>query len=519
MAVIALATGNHEAAEPHFRRALRKPGGRTDPRLYANLGACLGRKGDYRGAEAAYRQSIRLEPSARRWHELGTALALQLKFAAARQAFTKAIALEPSALAWYALSTAQRGLEQWDDAARSCREAIKLKPDFPEAIATLSSLLCRRWEHGDTWDVLDEAIEAAEAACFHDLTWDNLSTVAVQHQLAGHWEEALETWDKLLDYGAISPHNRALRSMIPLIRGEFEEGFREYQYIFESHLDRSIYPTDRPRWDGRPTDGAIVVCSTHGYGDCFHFIRYAKLLRERCSRVIVAALSNSGHHHAASVLARCPGVDEVITDYTQIPEHDAWAPIMSLPDHFGTPAEMLLGAVPYLTADPAAIDRWRPFCGGLPGFKVGICFRGDPRNNTDPRRSYPPELLAPLADVPGVTLIALQMGRDDEIEHLPIRPVPDRMSWMDTAAIMAQLDLVIAPDTGLTHLAGAMGVPTWVVLSDPADWRWLLDRDDSPWYPSVRLFRQKPRGAWPEVFSRIEAALRSLVSCQLSVVS
>ena len=128
--------------------------------------------------------------------------------------------------------------------------------------------------------------------------------------------------------------------------------------------------------------------------------------------------------------------------------------------------------MPYLWPNSPTVERWRPVAEAIPGFKIGVCWRGDSRNHTDPRRSFKPELLAPLAEIPGVTLLALQLGRDDEIAGLPIHPVPGRETWMDTAAVIAGLDLVIAADTGIAHLAGAMGVPTWIALNDPPDWRY-----------------------------------------------
>ena len=298
--------------------------------------------------------------------------------------------------------------------------------------------------------------------------------------------------------------------MIPLIKGEYAEGFAEYQYVFESEQDRSIYPRDRPKWDGTPVMGTIVVCATHGYGDCFQFIRYAGRVRARCGRLVVAALENSGHHHAATLLGRASGVDEVITDFSRVPDHDAWIPMLALPHIFGTTLDTVPARVPYLWPDRETLERWRPVGESIPGFKIGVCWRGDSKNHTDPP-AFKPDFLAPLAEVPGVTLLALQQGRDDEIEGLPLHPIAGRENWMDTAAVMAGLDLVISAETGVAHLAGAMGIPTWIPLNDPPDWRWLLEREDSPWYPTVRLFRQKPRGAWPEVFERILAALQLLM--------
>jgi len=471
---------------PHARRTA--PHRAPSPRALANLAAKLALKGEYRAAEAAYRRALAIEPTAARWYGLAGAIR------GSRRAGT---------------------LDRIDECAGACRAAIALDLEFAEAHGTLALLCSEQWQAGGPWELLDEGIGAAWLAYRLTECAEYLANYALLCQLAGQYDRALRAWDALVGAGIATADQRLFRSMIPLIKGDLVEGFREYQCVYEPGIDDSVYPHVRQRWDGTPTDGTIVIVASHGFGDCFQFLRYAELVRQRCGRVAVAALESSGHDHAASVFAGYPGVDAVFTDNRAVPEHDYWIPVLALPHVFGTALDTI--PPPCRPAlDPQVVNRWSLRAGipGAPGpgFRVGVAWRGHTKNRNDPRRSFDPALLAPLASIPGVSLVALQIGRDDEIVGLPIAPIPGRENWMDTAAVISHLDLVITCETGIAHLAGTMGVPTWIALNHPPEWRWLLDREDSPWYPSVRLFRQRPRGDWPDVFARIEASLRTLAS-------
>jgi hypothetical protein len=216
------------------------------------------------------------------------------------------------------------------------------------------------------------------------------------------------------------------------------------------------------------------------------------------------------------LLATCPGIDRLVGQREPLPAFDVHLPLLSLPGVFGTDLETIPTTVPYLRIDPAAVERWQREL-GTEGFKVGIVWQGSTSHRGDRWRSMPLAQFAPLAAVPGVRLISLQKGAGSEqLAALgglfPVVDLGDRLdaggAFLDTAAVMAGLDLVVCCDTAVAHLAGALGVPVWVALAYAPDWRWLLGREDSPWYPTMRLFRQDRRGDWDGVFARLADALR-----------
>jgi hypothetical protein len=218
------------------------------------------------------------------------------------------------------------------------------------------------------------------------------------------------------------------------------------------------------------------------------------------------------------LLARTPGIERLLAHGELVPEFDLHVPLLSLPRLFGTTLENVPVDVPYLDAEPELVETWHRRLASYPGFKIGIAWQGNPKFRLDRVRSIPLAEFEPLADVPGVHLLCLQKGLGREQLAAPQRrfPVTDLSgqldestgAFVDTAAVMKNLDLVITSDTSIAHLAGVLGVPVWVALHDVPDWRWLLNRDDSPWYPTMRLFRQSSLGQWEDVFHRIAKALR-----------
>jgi hypothetical protein len=261
----------------------------------------------------------------------------------------------------------------------------------------------------------------------------------------------------------------------------------------------------------------ILLHAEQGLGDTIQFVRYAPLVKARGGRVLVEC-----RRPLLGLLKTCPGIDRLVVAGDPLPAFDVHAPLLSLPGILGTVLEAIPCSIPYLTADPALVAQWRDKLAALDGVRVGIAWQGNPQYLMDRQRSIPLAQFAPLADLPGVRLISLQKGPGaEQIGQLQGRfPVVDWTAdldersgpFMDTAAILANLDLVILSDSVLAHLAGALGVTVWMAVPKLPDWRWLLDGEDSPWYPTMRLFRQQAWGNWPDVFQQMRSALTERIA-------
>jgi hypothetical protein len=298
-----------------------------------------------------------------------------------------------------------------------------------------------------------------------------------------------------------------------LVDGDFARGWPEYEGRLR--IPGHVPPHNLPRWTGQPLAGrSLLLVAEQGIGDTLQFVRYARLLKERGARVVLAVPAALGR-----LLACDPDLGELfILGYAkELPRCDFCLPLLSAPAALGTSAATIPSDVPYLTADPELTDRWRRELAAVEGFKIGIVWQGARNYHLDCLRSIPLADFAPLASLPGVRLISLQKGFGSEqvaTVDFPVLDLSGRLdevagAFMDTAAVIRSLDLVVTPDTAIAHLAGALGVPVWVALQFSPDWRWLRDRDDSPWYPTMRLFRQTTLGEWPDVFERIAQAVQT----------
>jgi hypothetical protein len=276
-------------------------------------------------------------------------------------------------------------------------------------------------------------------------------------------------------------------------------------------------PLLQPQWNGFPLEGrtVLLVCE-QGFGDVIQFIRYAAVLKEQGARVIFEC-----RERLMPLMTGCSGVDVLIAQGTTLPPYDVYAPLLSIPGLVGTSVDRVPCKVPYLATSGALVEKWRAKLSGCREFKVGINWQGSRQYRGDSHRSIPLECLAPVAEVPGVRLFSLQKGDGTEqldelgdrfgITDLGSELDVETGAFMDTAAVMKSLDLVISCDTAVSHLAGALGVPVWLALSTKPHWAWMSNREDSPWYPSMKLFRQQKFMDWAPVFDRMAGELRALV--------
>ena len=295
-----------------------------------------------------------------------------------------------------------------------------------------------------------------------------------------------------------------------LMLGDLQRGFREWEWRWlKPDYEATRFP-NLPRWDGSDLGGKrILLLVEQGYGDVFQFCRYAPLLKARGATVLMEVVADIHR-----LLSTVKGVDQLVIAGLSAPEADLVTPLLSVPLWYGTTVETIPAEVPYLTADPRLVESFAAkYFRADPNFKAGIVWAGRPTHANDHHRSMALAALAPLAEVPGVSFYGLQKG--DAAAQL--RNPPAGMKIIDlsmgltdfnwTAAAISGLDLVITVDTAVCHLAGALGKPVWVLVPFVPDWRWMLGRDDSPWYPTMRLFRQKTRGDWEGVLGRVKQEL------------
>jgi len=307
-----------------------------------------------------------------------------------------------------------------------------------------------------------------------------------------------------------------------LITGRFEEGWEEHEWRWrmrQSSMVERTFPV--PLWGGEPIAGrTILLHAEQGLGDTLQFCRYAPLI-EPGARVIVEVQAP-----LARLVSRMPGIAQVVVRGQALPPFDLHCPLLSLPRAFGTTLATVPGK-PYLAADPADSASWRERLAALPGLKVGLVWAGEPRENwpklaaIDARRSMALKTLAQLGDAAGVSFISLQKGKpaaqatDPPAGMSLVDHTAELKDFADTAALIENLDLVICVDTSVAHLAGGMGKPVWLLNRFDTCWRWLLDRDDSPWYPTLRQFRQPSPGDWLAVVARVRDALQRLATGDL----
>jgi Tfp pilus assembly protein PilF len=409
-------------------------------------------------------------------NNLGMAFQAQGKFAEAVPYHQEAVRLQPDfAEAHSNLGRAFQELGKRADAVQSYQHATRLQPDSAELHYNLATALRQQGKLADAGVSLQTALRLKP-----DFAW-------AHHELGILW----------------------------LLQGDFERGGSEYEWRWLMPEEYPSPPRPGPRWDGGALLGkTILLYPEQGVGDTIQFIRYATVVKERGATVVVECPAP-----LLGVLAGCPGVDRFLPQGVPLPAYDVQAPLVSLPGLCRTTLATIPARVPYLVADRTRVTHWQQRLTEFPGIKVGICWQGNPCHNNDRWRSAPLARFAPLAEIPGVRLVCLQKGPGREqwdtvsgqwptVELLNQEEEPSR-AWAETAALLCALDLVITVDTAVAHLAGALGVPAWVALPFAPDWRWLLEREDSPWYPSMRLFRQTQLGDWGDVFLRIKEALQA----------
>jgi tetratricopeptide (TPR) repeat protein/glycosyltransferase involved in cell wall biosynthesis len=512
---------------------------------YFNLGIALEKQGEETGADydraiAHYEKAIELDPNYfDALHNLAYASIRQGRVADAIAYYDRALALQPDLAAsdlafgsWLsnqdqldeALAFCQQGIQKYpasagahcnlaivlhkqgkiQDAIACYQQALSLKPDFPEALNNLAKAF---EEAGKTTEAMDCYNRAIELKPGYINSLNGLGNIL--HQ-SGQFAGAVTYYDRAVKFNITNPESHLNLALALLLAGDFQRGFTEY----ESRLvvEKKQFPQYnflQPIWDGKDLAGkTILLCPEQGLGDAIQFIRYAELVKQKGGRVIVWCLP-----HLQRLFARVAGIDQLIISPEAAPDFQVRAHLMSLPHLLGTTLESIPAQVPYLAPPPGGEFTFNQTA----NLKVGIVWCGNTNNSQNKLRSFPLNLLTKILDIPGADFYSLQKEMTaEERALLEQMPVTDLSSYLhdfaDTAAAISALDLVISVDTSVAHLVGALGKPVWVLLCFVPDWRWMLEREDSPWYPTARLFRQSTAQDWEGVLEVVGFALRERIA-------
>lgn len=474
----------------------------------ALLGRIAEQLGHHEAAAHYLLQVAKLRPdSAETYNLLGNALQRLRKFAESVSCYQRAIALQPNFPGAYNnLGSALQELGRYQASVLCYQKALQLRPDYADAYYNLGN----NYRHQDN-------LEAARRAYAQAIALDPNFTLAYNNlglTLAdmGKPEEAIPWYERAI---ALQPDNADAHQNLGLALlqlGDLETGFREYEWRWQAMGpdNRPPRPFPQPLWDGSDLHGkTILLHAEQGYGDTLQFVRYAALVAAKGGRVLLEC-----QPALTRLLATLPHVAQVIPAGDPLPPFDTHAPLLSLPHLLHTTLATVPSQIPYLfpPAAPALLTR-----SSAPRH-IGIVWSGSPTHQNDRRRSCPLHEFLPLLQLPYIRFHSLQIGpRAEEIRPLVeqglVEDWSDRLhDFADTATLIAQLDLVITVDTSVAHLAGGLGKPVWVLLSYAPDWRWLLHRTDSPWYPTARLFRQPSPGDWKTPIHQVITSLKGHVA-------
>ncbi|MBX9840583.1 MAG: tetratricopeptide repeat-containing glycosyltransferase family protein [Xanthobacteraceae bacterium] len=554
VAVLAVQEGQFAEGAKVIRRALAV--GKPQARLYNLLGQLHLRQNQDEDALRAFGQAIETDPAfPDAYGNRGALLAEMKRFQEAFEDLNRAIKLRQN----NATDLCNHGgvlsdLGRLDEALRSLNRALELMPKLAPALYNRAEVLSKLGRHAEALADYDRAIaifpnnagahsnraavlkqlgrlDEARAAIDQALAIDpnSVETITNRGNIAfqqGRLDDAMADYDRALQAKPDFAEAHHGRGLACLTRGDWDAGFKDYEY--RDRLKTPVYqPLPHPRWggDAAPGERLLLLCE-QGLGDTIQFSRFAPLLAAQGRDVTLLAPANMQRLLSTLegvTVARMADAPPVNGDSLGRPTR--WLPLMSVPGVLGVRPDTIPAMGPYLKAEPTRVETWSAWLGGersgSEGFRIGINWGiGTVPVWFSRLRDVPLAAFAPLVEISGARLISLQMGGalsqiglvpfGAKIEQPGDSYYADMGAFLDTAALMMSLDLIVTCDTSVAHLAGALGRPVFVALPAISDWRWLTGRDDTPWYPTMRLFRQDTPGDWNGVFARIAAAVAEM---------
>jgi Flp pilus assembly protein TadD len=442
-----------------------------------------------------------------------------------------------------ALTRAQAAAQakRYNEAAGICSDVLAASPDYPAALALLGIVSALQNDPERGIGLLERAIKLRPGnASWHAHLASLCRATYRMEQALASGQESIRldpgNADNLVNLSLIfvdvDDRERAIACLLRalgqkhdhadghlalaqnlLAMGDFVPGWMEYEWRNETEAGKNTMPKmTSAHWNGMTIPkGRILLVGDQGYGDTIQFARYIPMVAERCEEVVLGCSAEMG-----PILQNVPGVKQYCHRWNDVPGHAAHVRLSTLPYLFQTTLETIPAQVPYLKADPARVAAWKErFDAQLPpGRRIGLAWTGRPTHPNDRRRSLSLARLRPIAEAGGgAVFVSLQKPMPaadlESMRHFHGMTdlSADLTDFGETAAVIENLDMVVTVDTSMGHLAGALAKPAWIMLPKAADWRWMLDRSDSPWYPTVRLFRQQNPGAWDAVLAEVAGAL------------
>src|SRR5579883_2156671 len=510
------ALGRFDEALASYERAIAARPDHAD--AYSNRANTLNALRRFEEALASCDRALVLQPNSASAHcNRGNALKELRRFEEALASCDRALVLQPnSASAHCNRGNALKELKRFEEALASYDRALALRPDFAEA-------------HSNRGNALQGLQRFAEAIESYDRALGLRPDLAEAHSNRGNalkelrrFDEALKSYEQALAVELDFADAHFAEALCRMLIGDFARGWEKYEWRWETDQLRTEKRNfAQPQWVGSHdiAGKTVLIHAEQGFGDTLQFCRYVPLVARRDAQVIFEV-----QEPLREIMGSLAGAARVIARGEPLPDFDFHCPLLSLPLAFGTRVETIPSATPYLAAPPGKVRAWRDRLGRRECPRIGLVWAGNPRkdqpnaNRTDRQRSIEFNQLAPLVQVEGCVFYSLQKG-EQAVRQLRESALGRRITdwtdelhdFADTAALIENLDLVISVDTSVAHLAGALGKPLWLINRYNTCWRWLLDRDDSPWYPTVRQFRQDETRRWEATIARVAAALQDHV--------